>query len=103
MSELDLVYSKYHNSVNMTYGELLDWSKRPCSRKASLSRKPIQRNLRLLRKPKSKWTKQDIKNAKKTISFIARHKNQPSGKPVRGCNISKRTIALKNWAYNPNK
>ena len=39
----------------------------------------------------------------KAISFLARHKGQPSGKPVSNCGLSKRTIALKNWAFDPNK
>lgn len=85
----------------MSYSQLLEWSKNPCSRKASLSRKPIRRNLRLLKKPKDKWNSKDITDAKRTISFIARHKNQPSGNPIKDCGISKRTIALRNWAYNP--
>jgi hypothetical protein len=31
-------------------------------------------------------------------------KKMPKGKPVsKDCNISKRDISLKNWAYDPNK
>jgi len=102
-SEIEPVYEEYHNSVNMSYSELKTWSQNPCSKKASLSREPITRNLRLLKKRKSQWTRRDAEDAKRTISFIARHKNQPSGPEVPGCGISRRTIALMNWAYNPNK
>lgn len=102
MDELDRVYAKYHRTVNMSYSELLRWSKRECSKKASLDRSPIRRNLRLLKKSKSQWTMQDIRDANKTIAFVARMKKVKAGKPV--CNgLSKRTISLKNWAFDPNK
>ena len=100
--ELDKVFSKYKKVTNMTFTELLVWSKSECSRKASLNRKPINRNLRLLSKPKSQWTTNDIKNANKTISFIARMKKVKKGKEV--CKgMSKRDISLMNWAFNPFK
>ena len=72
--ELDRVYSKYKDKVNMTATELLIWSKNPASKLASLDRSPIRRNLRLLRKPKYKWLSYDIDDANKTISFISRMK-----------------------------
>lgn len=99
----DFIYAKYHRSINMSYSELLAWSKNPCSKLASLSRGPIKRNLHLLKLNKSQWHNKEIKYAIKTLSFLARHKGQPSGKPVKNCNLSKRTIALMNWAYNPNQ
>lgn len=99
---IEKTYKKYKNSVNMTYSELLAWSNNPCSKKASIDRSPINRNLELLSTPKSDWTKKHIKWAKKTISFVARMKKVNAGRPI--CNgLSKRTISLKNWAYNPNK
>lgn len=103
MSELDQVYSKYKRTVNMTYSELLRWSNTECSRKASLDRSPIQRNLRLLSKPKSKWTIRDIKDANKTIAFVARMKKVKQGKPIKECGLSKRDISLLNWAFDPRK
>lgn len=102
-SELDQIFSKYSQSTNMSYNELLEWSKNPCSKKASIGRAAINRNLRLKSKNKNEWTLKDIKDAKKAISFLARHKGQPSGKLITDCNLSKRSIALMNWAYNPNK
>jgi hypothetical protein len=53
----------------MSYNELLNWSKNPCSYKASLDRRPIKRNLMLLKTPKSKWTDNHVKEALKQISF----------------------------------
>lgn len=103
MEDKNKIYQDYKDSVNMTYSELKEWSNSPCSKKASLSRTPINRNLRLLKKNKSEWSEKDLKDAKRTISFIARHKNQPAGKEVKDCGISKRTIALKNWGFDPNK
>lgn len=101
LGERDKIHKKYKQSTNMSYSQLKRWSRKHCSKKASLSREPIRRNLRLLKKPKNQWTQRDVKGAKKTISFIARHKNQRKGKP-RGKNCpSGRTIALRNWAYSP--
>ena len=100
--ERDEVFAKYKKSVNMSYSEFLKWSQNECSKKASLDRKPIKRNLILLKKPKSKWTKHDVSEAKKTISFNSRMIKVKPGKPV--CkNKSKRDISLLNWALNPFK
>ena len=102
-SELDEVYSKYKKAVNMTFTELKIWSKNPVSKKASLSRKPITRNLGLLSKNKSQWTSKEIKNANRTISYLARakgiekkfKKNNPKDK-----SLTPNRIALRNWGFD---
>lgn len=100
--KLDKVYRKYHNTVNMTYSELIRWSQDPCSKQASIDRSPISRNVILLGTPKQDWTHKHINWANRTISFIKRMKKVKAGKPVsRDCQLSRRTIALRNWAYNP--
>lgn len=97
---LDQVYKAYKANTNMSCSSLKAWSKTDCSKKASLSRGPIQRNLRLLCKPKSEWTSKDVKDAKRTIAFNQRMKGMPKGKPAaKGC-PSKRDISLKNWAWS---
>lgn len=101
--EIDQVFKQYLRSTNMSYAELEAWSKTACSRKASLDRGPIQRNLHLLSIPKSDWGEKEVVWAKKTIAFNARMKKVKAGQPVKGCGKSKRTISLMNWAYNPNK
>jgi len=98
--ELDKIYSKYKKSVNMTYTELKIWSKNPLSFKASLSRKPITRNLGLLSKPKDKWTSREIKTAKKTISYLARAKKIPRKKGIPKNQLTPNEIALRNWGYD---
>lgn len=108
MKKLDItekkrIYNLYNLLTNMSYSELLFWFKNNCSKKASIGRAAINRNLRLKRKSFIHWNSLDFKDAKKAISFLKRHKGQPSGKLVKGCSLSKRTIALMNWAYNPNK
>jgi hypothetical protein len=103
MNQLDKVYKQYKQTTNMNYDELLKWSKTDCSKKASLDRRPIKRNLMLLGTPKNKWTEHHIEEAKKQISFEKRHRKGKAGKIVKGCGSSKRTIARKNWAFNPNK
>lgn len=99
--ELDRVYKAYHQNVNMTCGALKAWAKHPCARKASLSPAPLQRNLRLLCKPKSAWTSRDVRDAKRTIAFNKRMRGVARGKPAsKGC-PSKRDISLRNWAWDP--
>jgi len=104
MEELDEVYSDWKSEVNMNASQLRKWSKNPCSREASVDPVAvIKRNLSLLEKNKSEWTKSDIADAKRTISFISRMKpnqpDQPRAGP-HGC-PSERAISLLNWAYNP--
>ena len=104
LSEIvDEVYKKYHDTVNMSYSELEAWSKTECSKKASLDRSPITRNLNLLSKKKADWGANEVKSANRTISFVSRMKNMEQGEPVSKACPSKRDISLKNWAYNPNK
>lgn len=102
--ETKQVIQNYFKTINMTYTELKQWSKTKCSRKASLNRQPIKRNLKLLKKPIKNWNKTDLKNAKKTISFIKRMTKVNPGKPVKNCSgLTKRDISLMNWAFNPYK
>jgi hypothetical protein len=101
VDELDKIYRDYHKNVNMTCKGLKKWEGNPCSKKASLSTAPLKRNLRLLCKPKSRWTSKDIRDAKRTIAFNKRMKGVVPGKPaVKGC-PSKRNISLLNWAWDP--
>ena len=102
-NERNKVYNKYMSLTNMSRFELLQWSKNPCSYKASLDRQPIKRNIMLLSTPKSQWEQKHINEAKKKISFEKRHSNAPAGREVSGCGVSKRTIARKNWGFDPNK
>lgn len=97
--ERDEVFKKYHELVNMSASELEEWSKNPKSRLASLSREPITRNLRLLRKKKEDWTKEDVRDAKRTISYISRA--EPKGVGVvteESKPFGRNEIALRNWA-----
>lgn len=102
--ERDEAYKAYHNSVNMTYSELKEWSDDECSHKASLDRSPITRNLELLNTAKAEWTSKHVRWSRRTIAFIARMRRMQQGQPVsRACPISKRDISLKNWAFDPGK
>lgn len=101
--KIQSVYKRYKQNTNMTYSELKKWSKNPCSKKASIGRAAINRNLKLLRKPLSKWDERDAEEALKTISFNSRMRKVPAGERVDGCNLSKRSISLMNWAFDPNK
>ena len=106
--KIDEIYSKYKDTVNMSYRELKKWSENPCSKIASLSRAPIERNLRLLSKKKSEWTMSDVNSANRTISFVSRMKGMKQGKKKNikegGREIvcpSKRDVSLMNWAFKP--
>ena len=104
VDECNEVYAKYKKETNMSYKELKAWNENPCSKKASLSTGPIKRNLELLSTKKESWTKKHVTWANKTIAFNSRMQKMPKGKPVsKDCDISKRDISLKNWAYDPNK
>lgn len=106
MDELDVVYANWTQATNMTASELRRWSKNPCSREASVDPTAvIKRNLRLLETDKQDWDRNDIRDAKRTVSFIARMRgakgegNQKTG-GTHGC-PTKWAISLLNWAYNP--
>ena len=102
--EIDETFKEYKASVNMSYSELNRWSETECSKKASIGRTAINRNLTLLSKKKADWTSANATEARKAIAFIARAIKQPQGKNVsKDCPYSKNYIALKNWAYDRNK
>lgn len=100
-------YDDYMSAVNMTYSELKAWSETECSTLASLDRSPIERNLELLSTNKDEWTNKHFEWAGKTIAFINRMRENTAGDLLTDSNGndcgSKRTISLKNWAYDPNK
>lgn len=100
---INQVYKKYKKTVNMTYNEFLIWSKNPLSRKASLDRRPIKRNLRLLKKSKKDWNMNDIKEANKVISYLARAKKIKSKNYIDNTKLTRNDIALRNWAYDKYK
>jgi len=102
--EIAETFTKYKDSVNMSYSELKAWSETKCSKKASLNRDAVNRNLKLLSKKKADWTSYDATQARKAIAYIARARKQKQGKNVsKECPYSKNYIALKNWAYDRNK
>lgn len=104
-AEIDATYTAWRDAVNMSASELKAWDENPCSRKASVDADAvIKRNLRLLETAKENWDAGLVEDAKRTISFIARMKNMEQGESVsEECDISKRDISLKNWAYDPAK
>jgi len=105
--EIAMRYDDYMSAVNMTYSELKAWAETECSTLASLDRSPIERNLELLSTNKDEWTNKHFEWAGKTIAFINRMRENTAGDLLTDSNGndcgSKRTISLKNWAYDPNK
>lgn len=103
---IDRAFKRYQEETNMGAEELERWSKTAWSKKASLSREPITRNLRLKRKPKSEWTLADARGAMRTVNFNSRMRGNSRGKPLKidgREGPSKRDASLKNWAWNPSK
>lgn len=98
--EIDKTYDKYYKSINMTFTELLLWSRNPKSREASLSREPIRRNLSLLKKRKWQWKTQDIEKANKTISYLARAKKIKRAKGYKRNELTPNEIALRSWGFD---
>lgn len=96
---LDRVFRRYKKITNMSYTELLIWSKKPISKLASVNRKPIRRNLRILKKKKDQWTMKDIKDANKTISYLSRAKKRPRGKVI-SKGLTRNQISMMNWGFN---
>lgn len=105
--EIAMRYDDYMSAVNMTFSELQAWAETECSTLASLDRSPIERNLELLSTNKDEWTNKHFEWAGKTIAFINRMRENTAGDLLTDSNGnecgSKRTISLKNWAYDPNK
>ncbi len=103
--KINEIYKKFHSLVNMSASSLESWAENPCSKLASLSRAPINRVLRLLRKDKADWTLGDAKQANRVISFISRMKGAEQGEKTKTRDgktcPSKRDISLKNWGYSP--
>ena len=95
----DEVFKKYHELVNMSKSQLEEWDENPKSKLASLDRKPIKRNLKLLSKKKEEWTENDLKEANKVISYISRAKEMGKGKVTKKTEpYGRNEIALRNWA-----
>jgi len=95
-------YAAYHDAVNMTASQLRRWAETECSRKASVSRAPIQRNLRLLSTPKSDWTDDDAADAMRTVSFVGRMRGamgDPANTISEECPFTKAEVSLANWAW----
>jgi hypothetical protein len=104
--EIDETFAQYHDLVNMSASELEAWADTEASTMASLSRAPINRNLRLLRTPKDEWGSDEVREANRTIGFISRMSAAQQGKPVitqGGRDYSRRDASLLNWAHDPAK
>lgn len=100
----DEVFKRYHELVNMGKSELENWENNPKSELASLDKKPIQRNKKLLGKKKEEWTENDITEANKVISYISRAKAMGKGKVTKKTKpYGRNQIAMMNWAFDMRK
>jgi hypothetical protein len=101
--DIDEVYERWREWVNISAADLEKWKSNPISKLASVDPAAvIDRNIKLLKTPRSKWNQDTAKEAMRTISFNSRMSNGKNGKPVRkDIPFSKRDISLINWAYLP--
>lgn len=98
------IRAKFQDLVNMGPAEFDRWADDPCSREASVDRRPIRRLRRLLGTPMSEWSDSDYEQASKVIAFISRMREVEGGKAVsEECPLSPRDISLLNWGYDPRK
>lgn len=123
----DQTYKEYKKQTNMTFSELLRWSKNPLSRTASVNPKkestearrerrkllryldPVLRekakdfytanirNLVLLNTNKSDWDEFLVSQAQKSINYLKR------AKKIKGKDLITNIRAMKNWAYDKKK
>lgn len=99
----DSIYIEYMRQTNMTVSELIKWKNNPLSKKASLSRKPINLALRLKTTPRYKWTTRYYRGALKAISYLKRAKKIKGKNYISGTNITYNDAALRNWGFNKQK
>ena len=95
------IRQQYGNATNMSAGELRRWSKNPCSKKASLSRAPLKRNMRLFER--SNWTQKDFENAMRTISYQKRASGIKRSDKTGPCGYTRNERARKNWGFDVKK
>mgnify|MGYP002761322340 CR=1 FL=1 len=103
MERLDEAHTKFRAAVNKSKSSMERWRNSDCSKKASLSREPIERVLRLKSKNKANWDEDDIQDALRVWNFVNRMLGQKPENPREGpdgCD-SKWAISLKNWGHNP--
>lgn len=100
---LDIVYSAYYESVNLTLPELKKWKENEISLLATESRPHLDTAINLLSTKKEDWTSKHIKEAKKAISYISKAKEIGKGKVTNQTYpFGRNEIALKNWGYKLN-
>lgn len=99
---IDEAYKKFKSVVNMSKSAIERWAESPCSKKASLSRAPIKRVIKLLETKKEDWTSASASQGLKVYGFVSRMKNAEQGKPMsEECKMSKRDASLMNWGHKP--
>jgi hypothetical protein len=102
--KVDTVFEDFQDSTNMTLGQLKQWKDDPRSRKASLSREPIEDVIRLKETPRSEWSDEDdgfneVEEAQEVNSFVARMSEVDDGETVAEPDLSKQDISLMNWGH----
>lgn len=106
MKELDKVFQEFQENTNISLSEARKWKDTEASKKASLSREPINDFIRLKETPKDQWSDQDdgfneVEEAEQVNSFVSRMRGVEDGEEVDNTGMSKRDISLINWGYLP--
>lgn len=116
MRDVDDVYSRFQETVNMSPSELEAWGDSEnfdvyADRKSGGQPidEPREDVLRLLETPKSQWQHKDdgfneVKQANEVLGFVGRMSKAEQGDPMPGTNppLSRRDASLLNWGFDPN-
>jgi len=110
------IYDKWHDLINMSEKELVEWGKNPDHLEASLNREEAKDNGKIQSgydsfhrikrrkdKPFEDWTAQDFDNASQENGFNGRMLGGNPGKTVGSTGMSKWEISLRNWGHDPSK
>lgn len=92
-------YRAFHQSVNMSAGDIASWAKSPKAKLASfaVTRARLPQLARLKRKPLNQWNSSDVAFAKRVINFNRRMEGMAK---KWGC-TTKLVVALRNWGRQP--
>jgi len=96
------VYQNYKTLVNIPTKDLTELGGFIKNFRKHMDIRPIQKNIRLLQKPKADWNVHDYSSANKVIQFITNMKKVSNGPSYDGC-PSNRDMCLMIWGHDPRR
>jgi hypothetical protein len=108
-------YKKWKELINMSPSEIQKFLDSEDGKKAGLSQKEASKEkikmgrdsaraiIRMLKRPRDKWTDNDWEWMNRQISFISRMKGVKGKLRDKDGNPTRKLLALKVWGHNPEK